>query len=130
MLTSARTSDRRDAGFTILEALVALAITGAVLASISSLVATGIRGTWSSESRLRSLQIARSVLANLPDRHLLKSEYQGWVDGAHWTLRSIPYQTARESESWSAMELLVSVNPVRGAPLTMRTVRLMPKERK
>jgi general secretion pathway protein I len=124
------TSERRDAGFTILEALVAIAITGAVLASISSLVGTSIRGTWSSESRLRSVQIARSVLANLPDRSLPKAEYQGWVDGARWTLRSIPYRNGGESEAWSATELLVSVTPVRGAPLTMRTVRLMPKERK
>jgi len=50
----------KNAGFTLIEALVALAIVAVALTSIGSLVATSARGAASIEARLTRLEAARS----------------------------------------------------------------------
>jgi general secretion pathway protein I len=66
-LSRARSSpiDRRDAGFTIIEVLVALGILGLVLASAWGLLSTGAVGVARADHTTRAVLVAESVLAAL-----------------------------------------------------------------
>src|SRR4051812_29850203 len=59
------------AGFTLIEALVALAIVAAVLGTIGTVIATTVKGTRSIEQRLALDGTAEQVIAALPARALL-----------------------------------------------------------
>ena len=74
-----------EEGFTLIEALVALAIVAASLASIGALIATTARGTRSIEQRLLRLEAARVALTALPDRdQLAPGGVSGELDGHRW----------------------------------------------
>lgn len=57
-------SDRRRAGFTLIEALVAFAVIGGCLAVVLPLLAGGLRGTERAEASLDMLAVAESTLAD------------------------------------------------------------------
>ena len=59
-------------GFTLIEALVALAIVAVVLSSIGAVIATTVKGTRSIDQRLALTGAAETLLAELPARGLLK----------------------------------------------------------
>ena len=60
------------AGFTLIEALVALAIVAAVLGSIGTVIATTVKATRAIDQRLALAGAAETLLAALPARNLLK----------------------------------------------------------
>jgi prepilin-type N-terminal cleavage/methylation domain-containing protein len=123
------TDRQHEAGFTLLEVLVALAVTGFLLASIGSLAASSIRGTWEIESRLTSRATAQAVLATFPEGRPLKARYGGQSNSATWTLRVLPYPFSERDDNWEARELIVEVQPRRGAPFTLNAIRLVPRVR-
>ena len=61
-----------EAGFTLIEALVALAIVAAVLGSIGMVIATTVKGTRAIDQRLALTGTAETLLASIPTRDLLK----------------------------------------------------------
>ncbi len=61
--------DRRDAGFTIIEVLIALAVVAVSIVAIGSVMSTNVRGVRSLEQHVTLMQTARSVMAaDIPPR--------------------------------------------------------------
>jgi general secretion pathway protein I len=120
------------AGFTLIEALVALAIVAAMLSSIGAVIATTVKGTRSIDQRLELTGAAETLLAALPARSLLKPGRQsGELAGHRWRIDVAPMNGAvRETEPGSRFVPL-TVNMRLQAPggpaIQVTTVRLVPK---
>ena len=110
-----------------MEALVALAIVAASLASIGALIATTARGTRSIEQRLLRLEAARVALTALPDRdQLAPGGVSGELDGHRWRLEMAPFVDARldPREDWLPQTVVIAVQSPGGGVLEIPTVRL------
>ena len=74
-------------GFTLIEALVALAIVAAVLGSIGTVIATSVKGTRGIDQRIQLSGTAETLVAALPARNLLKPGRQsGELSGHRWRI--------------------------------------------
>ena len=97
----------REGGFTLIEALVALAVMTAVLASIGSLIAVARTGTRTLEQRVALSEALRLVSATAPRVEQWASpEPSGYIPGGFtWRSRSavraavtnVPMRTGRSS---------------------------------
>ena len=121
-----------EAGFTLIEALVALAIVAAVLASIGAVIATTVKGTRSIDQRLALTGTAETLLAALPARDLLKPGRQsGELAGHRWRIDVAPMNVAARETRPDARFVPLAVNLRLQAPggqaLQMTTVRLVPR---
>lgn len=122
---------RSERGFTLIEALVALAIIAAVLSSIGAVIGTTVKGTRSIDQRLALSGAAETVLAALPGRNLLKPGRQsGELSGHRWRLDVAPLNAAA-AENPQARFVPLAVNLRMQAPggpaIEVTTVRLVPK---
>jgi len=121
------------AGFTLIEALVALAIVAAVLSSIGAVIATTVKGTRSIDQRLALAGAAETLLAALPARNLLKPGRQsGELAGHRWRIDVSPLNAAVTGEAPQTQRFVpLAVNMRLQAPggpaIQMTTVRLVPK---
>jgi general secretion pathway protein I len=120
------------AGFTLIEALVALAIIAAVLSSIGAVIATTVKGTRAIDQRLALSGAAETLLAALPARNLLKPGRQsGELAGHRWRIDVAPMNVAVQEAAESARFVPLAVNIRMQAPggpaIQMTTVRLVPK---
>jgi general secretion pathway protein I len=121
------------AGFTLIEALVALAIVAAVLSSIGAVIATTVKGTRSIDQRLALTGAAETLLATLPARNLLKPGRQsGEVAGHRWRIDVSPMNAADTSDAPQNQRFVpLAVNMRLQAPggpaIQLTTVRLVPK---
>jgi len=122
---------RSTAGFTIIEALVALAVVAAALAAIGSLVATSTRGAGALERHVALIETARAVLAALPPRdQLAPGSVSGERAGHRWRLDVAPLAAAGArspgplAPQWVPEIVTVSVRSPSGATMTLQTVRL------
>jgi len=124
-------SDRREAGFTIIEVLVALALVAVVIISIGSLMATNMRGVRSFEQHVTLVQVARTVMASsIPPRAELRSgSSSGQIDGYRWTVDVSPLGGEWAADGadvmWMPELVRVRVTSPTGATSDIRTVRLM-----
>jgi general secretion pathway protein I len=121
--------DHGIAGFTLIEALIALAIVAVSLASIGALVATGVRGTHSIDARLNELETARSIATALPGREqLVPGSLSGEIAGHHWRIDVSPYVPAgvqiQPTTPWMPEAVTVTVQSPSGEVLQFNTVRL------
>jgi general secretion pathway protein I len=80
--------DDSEAGFTIIEVLIALALVVVSLVAIGSLMATNARGVRSLEQHVALLQTARTVMtAAIPLRAELRpGAVSGQTDDYRWTI--------------------------------------------
>ena len=121
------------AGFTLIEALVALAIVAAVLSSIGAVIATTVKGTRSIDQRLALTGAAETLLAALPVRNLLKPGRQsGELAGHRWRIDVSPMSASVTSDAPQTQRFVpLTVNMRLQAPggpaIQMTTVRLVPK---
>jgi general secretion pathway protein I len=121
------------AGFTLIEALVALAIVAAVLSSIGAVIATTVKGTRSIDQRLALTGAAETLLAALPARNLLKPGRQsGELAGHRWRIDVSPLSAAVTGEAPQTQRFVPLAVNVRlqapgGPAIQMTTVRLVPK---
>jgi general secretion pathway protein I len=120
------------AGFTLIEALVALAIVAAVLSSIGAVIATTVKGTRSIDQRLALTGAAETLLAGLPARNLLKPGRQsGELAGHRWRIDVVPINAADASATPTQRFVPLAVNLRLDGPggpvLQLTTVRLVPK---
>lgn len=125
----AQPSRSRAAGFTIIEALVALAIVTALLGAIGGLIATSARGTRALEQHVALVETARAVESALPKRdQLAGGDFSGVLAGHPWRVDVLPF-VARGIDStlpspWVPQTIVITVRSPGGAALQLSTVRL------
>ena len=121
------------AGFTLIEALVALAIVAAVLSSIGAVVATSVKGTRSIDQRLALTGAAETLLAELPARNLLKPGRQsGEFAGHRWRIDVAPMNAsdandAPQNQRFVPLAVTMRLQASNGPAIQLTTVRLVPK---
>jgi general secretion pathway protein I len=134
--TIAAPTDRRDAGFTIIEVLIALAIVAVSIVAIGSLMATNVRGVKSLEQHVALMQTARTVMtAGLPPRaDLHPGTSSGQIDDYRWTVEVTPlggdWAVPDADIPWAPELVRVRVKSPTGAVSDIRTVRLMQMQKK
>ena len=121
------------AGFTLIEALVALAIVAAVLSSIGAVIATSVKGTRSIDQRLALTGAAETLLAELPARNLLKpGRLSGQLAGHRWRIDVAPMDTspandAQQNTRFVPLAVTMRLQAPDGPSIQLTTVRLVPK---
>lgn len=121
------------AGFTLIEALVALAIVAAVLSSIGAVIATTVKGTRSIDQHLALAGAAETLLAGLPARNLLKPGRQsGELGGHRWQIDVAPINaadpsSAAQTQRFVPLAVKLRLDEPGGPVLQLTTVRLVPK---
>ncbi len=120
-------------GFTLIEALVALAIVAAVLGSIGAVIATTVKGTRGIDQRLALGGVAETLIAALPARTLLKPGRQsGELAGHRWRINVSPMNVAVASEApqtqrFVPLAVTMRLQSPNGPAMQVTTVRLVPK---
>jgi general secretion pathway protein I len=129
-------TDDREAGFTIIEVLIALALVAVSLVAIGSLMATNARGVRSLESHVALTQAARTVMtAGIPRRDALApGTTSGKAEDYRWTVEISPlgggWTVDDVDVAWTPELVRVRVTSAGGAVSDIRTVRLMPRPSK
>jgi len=120
----------RTAGFTLIEALVALAIVAVSLTSIGTLIASTARAAHSIEARLARLETARAILTALPARNqLVPGTLTGAIADHPWRVDVIPFAaqgiTASSGGQWVPQSVVVTIQAPSGAAMKVNTIRLV-----
>lgn len=118
-----------SAGFTLIEALVALAIVAIALSSIGTLIASSAHGARSIEGRLTRLETARAVMSALPARdQLVPGTLSGEIANHPWRIDVLPFAAQNVSPQsgaqWVPQAVVVTVQAPSGAAMKIDTVRL------
>lgn len=130
---SRKMSPRRkgERGFTMIEALVALALVMIGLAAIGTLAATNSRGAWKLEQRAALGDAARLVATTIPRAGAPMPEIlAGNVTGHRWQMRATPFAgiVPEVPQSRFVPQLVeLRVRAPSGAILSLETVRLQLK---
>jgi general secretion pathway protein I len=122
-------AERESAGFTLIEVLVSLAIIGFVIASLSALIGTTVRGNRSIETHLRRLEAAREIFTALPGRdQLVPGSYWGKLASSEWRIDITPFASPDRVENtqstWVPEKVAVSVQQAGQPAMRIETVRL------
>jgi len=128
-LSHAVKANASNRGFTLIEAVIALAIVATSLASIGALIATTSRATTSIESHLSRLQALRAVAAALPGRdQLANGQTSGELGGQRWQLDVSPYlrtrAAGRDQPTWVPYVVALTVQSAGSPPIRIDSVRL------
>ena len=129
-----RDADGDDAGFTIIEVLVAIAVVAVVLTSIGAVMATSTRGVRALEQHVVMMETARSVAASLRSREpLTDGGLSGELYGNRWRIDATPLGdtgVALQPQSpWLPQVLTIRVQSPTGAVYSLKTVRLQELKR-
>jgi general secretion pathway protein I len=123
--------DGHDAGFTIIEVLVALAVLAVSIVAIGSVMSTNARGVRSLEQHVTLMQTVRSVMAaEVPPREKIGfGTWSGRTDGHQWRIDVGPmgdeWRAAGENAAWIPALVKIQVRSPSGAVKDIRTVRLI-----
>ena len=124
-------TDRHDAGFTIIEVLIALAIVAVGIVAIGSVMATNVRGVRSLEQHVALMQATRTVMAaGIPVRAKLgPGALSGQTDDYRWTVEVGPlggdWAVPGADVAWVPELVRIRVRSPSGATSDIRTVRLI-----
>jgi general secretion pathway protein I len=122
----------KNAGFTIIEVLVTIAVVAISLTAIGALTGTTTQGVRSLEQHVALVETARTVVASLPSRAQLSlGEVAGEIYGSRWRMRVSPFfgdAAAMAPDSpWTPASISIRVQSPSGATLSLETIRLQPK---
>lgn len=120
---------RAQAGFTLLEVLVALAVTAALLAGIGAVWSTNARAARTLEERTGLMATARAVATGIPPRAALRpGRTDGEIAGHRWRMdvRPLPVAGDGTAGAWVPWDILIRVRAPSGAMVVLETVRLGP----
>jgi general secretion pathway protein I len=124
-------TDRSDAGFTLLEALVALGVVAVSIVAIGSVVSTNSRGVKALENHVALMQSAQAVLATaIPQRkELAPGALSGQVGDFRWRVDIGPvggdWLAKGADVPWIPELVRIQVRSPSGATVDLETVRLM-----
>jgi general secretion pathway protein I len=121
--------DGRDAGFTLIESLVALTVVAVALTSIGMLIGVNIRATRSLDQRLALIESTRVLLAGLPGRdQLALGDTTGQLADQRWRLDVMPFAADFVDPSgtapWVPEAVVLRMQAPTGEILRVDTVRL------
>jgi general secretion pathway protein I len=123
--------DSRDAGFTIIEVLIALAVVAVSIVAIGSVMSTNVRGVRLLEQHVALMQTARSVMTTgIPPRaELGVGALSGKVDDYQWQIDVGPlggdWAVPGADVAWIPALVSIQVRSPSGAVSDLKTVRLM-----
>jgi general secretion pathway protein I len=121
------------AGFTLIEALAALAVMGAGLAATGTLASSSLRAGLYAERHLADIETARKIIAGMPSREALPvGRLTGALDAHDWRIDSvlIGAPAAVGDAVWTPQQIEVSVLSPSGAILKIDTIRLRKQSKK
>jgi general secretion pathway protein I len=124
-------TDRPDAGFTILEVLIALAIVAVSIVAIGSVMSTNARGVRVLENHVALMQTAQTVLATAipPCKELAPGVLSGQLRDFRWQIDIGPiggdWLVEGADIAWIPELVKIRVRSPSGATVDLETVRLM-----
>ena len=126
--------DRPDAGFTILEVLIALAIVAVSIVAIGSVMSTNSRGVTALENHIALVETAQTVLnTEIPLRkELTPGTKAGQLRNYRWQVEVSPvggdWEPPKDSKvGWTPELVKIHVRSPTGAQVDLATIRLMPR---
>ena len=123
--------DRPDAGFTLLEVLMALAVIAVSIVAIGSVMSTNVRGVQVLENHVALMQSAQTVLATAipPRRQLVPGMRSGQLHDFRWQVDVGPvggdWAAENVDVAWIPELVTIRVRSPSGAAVELKTVRLM-----
>jgi general secretion pathway protein I len=123
--------ERGDAGFTIIEALIALALVVVLIAAIGSVMSTNVRGVQSLEKHVALIQTAQLVMATAVPRSaaLAPGVLSGQIRDYRWQVDVGPlgggWVVPDANVDWVPELVKVRVRAPSGSAIDLETVRLM-----
>jgi general secretion pathway protein I len=123
-------TDDREAGFSLIEVLVALAVVGLSLVAIGAVVSTNVRGVRALEQHVALIEEAQAaVVTAIPDRdHLVPGAIEGSIGMGRWHAQISPlgagWDAAAGKAGWVPELVTLRVRAASGAIVDLRTVRL------
>jgi general secretion pathway protein I len=124
-------TDRPDAGFTIIEVLIALAIVAVSIVAIGSVMSTNARGVQALESHVALMQSAQMVFVTAipPRKELTPGTLSGQLRGFRWQVDIGPvggdWAVEGADVAWIPELVKIRVRSPSGATVDLETVRLM-----
>jgi general secretion pathway protein I len=124
-------SDRPDAGFTIIEVLIALAIVAVSIVAIGSVMSTNARGVRALESHVALMQSAQTVFVTAipPRKELAPGTLSGQLHDFRWQVDIGPvggdWLVEGADVAWIPELVKIRVRSPSGATVDLETVRLM-----
>jgi len=118
------------AGFTLVEALAALAVAAISLAAIGSLVAGNMRGSRRIEQHIALVETLRAVETGLPDRaSLTPGTLEGEMHDRGWSVDIGPfpndYINPHAARIWTPQTIIVTTRSPSGGEVHIETIRLV-----
>lgn len=122
-------SECRSAGFTLVEALAALAITAIGMAAIGELSNASMRSGLYVERHLAEIETARKIIAGLPSRKdLPDGSLTGVLDSHKWRIDAAPFPNALVAPNaptdWRPQFVALRVLAPTGGAVEIDTIRL------
>ena len=124
-----------EAGFTIIEVLIALAIVAVSLVAIGSVMSGNARGARQLENHVALIQRARAVMTAMvpPRKELAPGALSGQNGDYRWQVDVGPVAEGsiadKPDAAWIPLLVRVRVRSPSGATLDLETVRLMHRPR-
>ena len=126
-----RRIDGPQAGFTIIEVLIALAVVAVCIVAIGSVMSTNARGVQVLENHVALMQTAQTVLATAipPRQQLSPGARSGQLHDFRWQIDVGPvggdWEPGEADVAWVPELVTIRVRSPSGATVDLKTVRLM-----